>query len=75
MIEYYRIRLMRASSKIRDNVTEETYIEIDGDKYRIIATSPLAFEGEVRLTLDKLTREEMKALFDKDPHIFNHVID
>ncbi len=61
MVEYYKLSLLK---EVQHGASwEDIYLEIDGNKSRIIATHPQCLEGLLNQKLEKITREDVKKLF------------
>jgi len=62
MVEYYKL-----SSLAKNDWGagwEEIYLEINGDKSKIVTTNPQMLTGVLRQKLEKMTEEDVKKLFD-----------
>ena len=62
MTEYYKLSSLKKNDWGAG--WEETYIEIDGDKSRIVSTNPQMLTGVLRQKLEKMTEEDVKKLLD-----------
>jgi hypothetical protein len=62
MVEYYKL-----SSLTKNDWGagwEEIYLEINGDKSRIVATNPQMLPDVLKQKLEKMTEEDVKKLLD-----------
>ena len=62
MAEYYKLSFL-----IKNDwgaAWEEIYLEINGDKSKIITTNPQISTEVLRQKLEKMTEEDVKKLFD-----------
>ena len=62
MVEYYKLSLL--IKKDRGAGWEEVYLEINGDKSKILVTYPSVLTGMLRHKLEKMTEEDVKKLLD-----------
>ena len=60
MVEYYKLSLLK---RIEHGASwEEIYLEIDGEKSKIIATYPQILTNVLNEKLEKMTEEDVKKL-------------
>ena len=62
MVEYYKLSFLIKIDGV--DRWEDTYLEINGDKSKIITTNPQMLTGVSRQKLEKMTEEDVKKLFE-----------